>query len=80
MHLGYNDSLKCFGVLDNLDLWVIQGLRSGDKLTIEHKGTWRKAAIYYDGCQWYIEYRDTNNYRYNLIGSSLEGLVVKLDY
>ena len=73
MHLGWNGELKKYGILNNADLWVLQGLHDGDKLHVKIDGAWVDTIIRFDGDEWYLTSTE-------LRGNQLEGLEVNIRY
>lgn len=73
MYLSWNDSLNKWGIVNGLDLWVLQGLHDGDKLEVKINDEWVNTIINYHNDEWYLCWTDVR-------GNSLQGLEVKIRY
>lgn len=70
--LGYNYHEKRYGVLNNLDLWEVEGLHCGEGLEVLVNNEWIKTRIELSSSNgWYLVGTQ-------LKGDDLEGLKVRI--
>lgn len=54
-YLWYNSAEKRYGVIDNHDLWAIEGLHCGMCMEVELNGRWTPTRIEYsDSTGWFL--------------------------